>query len=81
MWNLKKNGTSELIYKTEIESQMPRTFKKQLGTHICVIKTQRPLKTNWLQFPAVGLRGPSSFNDQASQTSPGNILGAELGKV
>ena len=27
MWNLKKNGTNELIYKTEIESQMPRTFK------------------------------------------------------
>ena len=22
MWNLKKNGTNELIYKTEIESQM-----------------------------------------------------------
>ena len=22
IWNLKKNGTNELIYKTEIESQM-----------------------------------------------------------
>ena len=22
MWNLKKNGTNELIYKTEIESQI-----------------------------------------------------------
>ena len=24
MWNLKKNGTNELIYKTEIESQMQK---------------------------------------------------------
>ena len=27
MWNLKKNGTNELIYKTEIDSQ---TQKKKL---------------------------------------------------
>ena len=25
MWNLKKNGTNELIYKTEIESQIQET--------------------------------------------------------
>ena len=25
IWNLKKNGTNELIYKTEIESQMQKT--------------------------------------------------------
>ena len=25
MWNLKKNGTNELIYKTETESQMQKT--------------------------------------------------------
>ena len=25
MWNLKKDGTNELIYKTEIESQMWKT--------------------------------------------------------
>ena len=25
MWNLKKNGTNELIYKREIESQMQKT--------------------------------------------------------
>ena len=25
MWNLKKNDTNELIYKTEIESQMQKT--------------------------------------------------------
>ena len=25
MWNLKKKGTNELIYKTEVESQMQKT--------------------------------------------------------
>ena len=25
MWNLKKNGTNEPIYKTEVESQMQKT--------------------------------------------------------
>ena len=25
MWNLKKKGTDELIYKTEVESQMQKT--------------------------------------------------------
>ena len=30
MWNLKKkNGANELIYKTEIESQMPKTIQRK----------------------------------------------------
>ena len=29
MWNLKKNGANELIYKTEIESQMQKTIERK----------------------------------------------------
>ena len=30
MWNLEKNGTNELVYKTEIESPMQGEKKNQL---------------------------------------------------
>ena len=36
MWNLKKNNTNELIYKTEIESQTGKTnliIKKERGRY------------------------------------------------
>ena len=34
IWNLKKNGIKELIYKTEIESQMQKTNLQLWGEEV-----------------------------------------------